>query len=61
MPEMVDRETAYLRAALNKSLRETILAVLTTMPKDVAPEHLAAMIERQVQAWQAIPVRDGDS
>lgn len=46
------RTVERLRAALDRPLRETILAVLTTMPSEAAPEHLAAMIERQVQAWQ---------
>jgi hypothetical protein len=44
-----------LRRALDKPLRETILAVLTTMPAEAAPEHLAAQIEGQVRAWHAIP------
>jgi hypothetical protein len=42
-----------LRRALNAPLRETILAVLRTMPSEAAPEHLAVAIESQVQAWQA--------
>lgn len=41
-----------LETALDKPLRETILAVLRTMPSEAAPEHLAAMIESQVHAWQ---------
>lgn len=53
-------EVVDLRTVFNKPLRETILAVLMTMPKDASTEHLAAMIEGQVQAWQAIPVRDDE-
>lgn len=44
-----------LETSLKKPLAETILAVLKQMPSDIAPEHLAKMIEKQVQAWQAIP------
>ena len=47
-----EAEVERLRAALNKPLRETILAVLRTMPPEAAPEHLAAQIESQVRAWQ---------
>lgn len=45
-------EAERLREALDKPLRETILAVLRTMPAEAAPEHLAAMIEWQVKGWQ---------
>lgn len=45
-------EVERLREALDKPLRETILAVLRTMPAEAAPEHLAAMIEWQVKGWQ---------
>lgn len=43
-----------LEEALEKPLKETILAVLLTMPSDAAPEHLARMIELQVRAFQAL-------
>lgn len=32
-------------------LRETIYAVITTMPSEAAPEHVAAQVESQVRAW----------
>lgn len=51
----LEAEIGRLRGALDKPLRETILAVLRSMPTEAAPEHLAAMIESQVRAWQAIP------
>lgn len=43
-----------LRRALDKPLRETVLSVLKTMPSEATPEHLAAQIEGQVQAWQRL-------
>lgn len=45
-----------LQARLDKPLRESIFAVLQAFEgTGIAPEHLAAQIESQVQAWQAIP------
>lgn len=45
-------EVKRLRRMLDVPLRETILSVLQTMPAEAAPEHLAAMIARQVRDWQ---------
>lgn len=48
------RDRQQLQSALDKPLRETILAVLNQMPSEAAPEHLAAQIEGQVRAWQQL-------
>jgi hypothetical protein len=45
---------------LKAPLRETLLAVLTTMPRDAAPEHLAAMLESQVRGWLEHLHREGE-
>jgi len=42
---------AVIASVLKIPLRDTILAVLTSMPAEALPEHLAAMIESQVRAW----------